>query len=543
MLGRVYDIIKDTRFLSWFQPNVHQSAYRAKQGSLLPLFSLFLMIDVAKKKGISLFIFLLDYEKAFDYTNRVEIAKKLQADNIGDRALKDFINMYSNTSYVAKISMNEVGPDIRTEHGLTQGKNSSASLFTYYISDMHDSIANIQPMDYFDPLNLLQVADDTTALADGKESLTRKAIRIFEYSDEKYLVINVPKTKYMEFSDQPDLSPMQITEDTFVEAVSPKELYCWLGFWLSYADNVPDLIQMNLNKKAFNICKFYGWLHANQETPIIIKLKVLYSCMFAAILYSCETWGDIEKVAEQLLLMERKALRSCLGVKDNVPNDIIYQELNIPDIIAKIVRQQQKFFTKLMTLEPHEAIVRQLIDMISTDETYMNDEQSYLAYYCRLLTNTTDSNNSDSIIDNNRQERRTRLENGGTTKIAQYREISGLEYNKVLYNSFVNDELRTKITRWRLSCHKLRIETGRYTHPITPRDLRLCKVCNVIEDESHALFHCSAHMFIRIKYSSLLNSYTTVNQILNPQNSGDIVRIGVYIGEVEKNMKKLKMCS
>ena len=265
--------------------------------------------------------------------------------------------------------------------------------------------------------------------------------------------------------------------------------------------------------------------------------------MFAAILYSCETWGDIEKVAEQLLLMERKALRSCLGVKDNVPNDIIYQELNIPDIIAKIVRQQQKFFTKLMTLEPHEAIVRQLIDMISTDETYMNDEQSYLAYYCRLLTNTADSNNSDSIIDNNRQERRTRLENGGTTKIAQYREISGLEYNKVLYNSFVNDELRTKITRWRLSCHKLRIETGRYTHPITPRDLRLCKVCNVIEDESHALFHCSAHMFIRIKYSSLLNSYTTVNQILNPQNSGDIVRIGVYIGEVEKNMKKLKMCS
>ena len=96
------------------------------------------MIDVVQKKGIHLFIFLLDYEKAFDYTNRVEIAKKLQADNIGDRALTDFINMYSNTSYVAKISMNEVGPDIRTEHGLTQGKNSSASLFTYYISDMHE---------------------------------------------------------------------------------------------------------------------------------------------------------------------------------------------------------------------------------------------------------------------------------------------------------------------------------------------------------------------------------------------------------------------
>ena len=315
-------------------------------------------------------------------------------------------------------------------------------------------------------------------------------------------------------------------------------MYCWLGFWLSYADNIPDLIQANLNKKSFNICKFYGWLQANQETPIIIKLKVLYSCMFAAILYSCETWGDLEKVTEQLLLMERKALRSCLGVKDNVPNDIVYQELNIPDIIAKIVRQQQEFFTKLMSLEPHEAIVRQLVDKISTDETYMNNEQSYLAYYCRLLVN----NNTTIIIDNNRQERKTRLETGGTTKITHYREITNLEYNKPLYNSFVNDELRTKITRWRLSCHKLRIETGRYTHPITPRDQRLCKLCNVVEDESHALFYCSAHVFIRIKYCSLLNSYTTVNQILNPQNSNDVVRIGAYIGEVEKNMKKLKMC-
>ena len=133
VLGRLYDIIIDTRFLAWYTPNVHQSAYRRKQGSVLPLFSMLLLVNVAHRKGKKLFILLLDYEKAFDYTNRVEIAKKLAEDKVGNRTLRNFVHMYSETSYVAKITENEVGPEIRTKHGLTQGKNSSATLFSYYI--------------------------------------------------------------------------------------------------------------------------------------------------------------------------------------------------------------------------------------------------------------------------------------------------------------------------------------------------------------------------------------------------------------------------
>ena len=72
--------------------------------------------------------------------------------------------------------------------------------------------------------------------------------------------------------------------------------------------------------------------------------------MFAAILYSCEAWGNVDGIKEQLLTIERKALKSCLGVKSGTPNDIVYQELNIPDIVAKIMRLQQKFFSKIMML-------------------------------------------------------------------------------------------------------------------------------------------------------------------------------------------------
>ena len=124
-----------------------------------------------------------------------------------------------------------------------------------------------------------------------------------------------------------------------------------------------------------------------------------------------------------------------------------------------------------MLLEPDEAIVRQLVDKYIADEEYCQDENSFLAHYLHLHADHLDENISpNSIIEKNIRERKERLETLETTKITLYRNITNLEHNTALYHSFVNDELRIVITRWRLSCHKLRIETGRYTCPITPRD-------------------------------------------------------------------------
>ena len=47
--------------------------------------------------------------------------------------------------------------------------------------------------------------------------------------------------------------------------------------------------------------------------------------------------------------------------------------------------------------------------------------------------------------------------------------------------------MRSILTRFRISAHKLEIEIGRYTTPKTPLENRLCKQCNSseIEDEEH----------------------------------------------------------
>ena len=102
---------------------------------------------------------------------------------------------------------------------------------------------------------------------------------------------------------------------------------------------MPGLILANLNKKVFNISKFYNWLDVNESALFIIKLRVLYSCMFASVLYSCESWGDVTIITDKLLEIERNALKRCLGVKLGTTADIVYYKLNLLDIKLVIIQR------------------------------------------------------------------------------------------------------------------------------------------------------------------------------------------------------------
>ena len=50
----------------------------------------------------------------------------------------------------------------------------------------------------------------------------------------------------------------------------------WLGFWLCNSYNVNEMIKFHLSKKMFHVSSFYSWLDINRNTPIKIKLIVLY---------------------------------------------------------------------------------------------------------------------------------------------------------------------------------------------------------------------------------------------------------------------------
>ena len=97
---------------------------------------------------------------------------------------------------------------------------------------------------------------------------------------------------------------------------------------------------------------------------------------------------------------------------------------------------------------------------------------------------------------------------------------------------------RICLTKFRLSSHKLEIETGRYRN--IERSERKCTYCstNEIEDEYHFLLTCHFFATQRIKfikkyYWQSPSMYKLI-QLLNVTNINEILSLGKYISVCDK---------
>ena len=92
-----------------------------------------------------------------------------------------------------------------------------------------------------------------------------------------------------------------------------------------------------------------------------------------------------------------------------------------------------------------------------------------------------------------------------------------------------------------ISAHTLLIEKGRYFRPKLCRNLRLCSLCNKIENEEHFLLFCRKHDTLRSNLFSYLNldlstlqnnsetTSSTFNKLMNPKSISETKFICSFI--------------
>ena len=141
LLPTLYDIMLDNRFKCWYKTNPQQAGFREKQGCIVQLVAIYLLIELANSVNESIFIGFIDYEKAFDYTSRFQIDKDLMIKNAGSAFTRAISNMYHSTYYVPKITTQRTGQPILAKHGVTQSRKSSTSLFSFAICDIPKAVA------------------------------------------------------------------------------------------------------------------------------------------------------------------------------------------------------------------------------------------------------------------------------------------------------------------------------------------------------------------------------------------------------------------
>jgi hypothetical protein len=93
------------------------------------------------------------------------------------------------------------------------------------------------------------------------------------------------------------------------------------------------------------------------------------------------------------------------------------------------------------------------------------------------------------------------IKNSNKTKVKTYLSLSPALLEPPLYHLDIPEYVRAAATRFRLSAHSLRIETGRWAR--LPRQERLCTCGDGVQDELHVTEHCRLIRDIRDKYYDL----------------------------------------
>ena len=66
---------------------------------------------------------------------------------------------------------------------------------------------------------------------------------------------------------------------------------------------------------------------------------------------------------------------------------------------------------------------------------------------------------------------------------------------------------------------------------------RRCFVCDVVEDEHHAIFLCPSFMLIRQNYETLLEKYPSVTMFLNP-DAEDVYDVARFLSDIDDVLSK-----
>ena len=137
LLGLLYDRIIALRLIAWAKINSEQTAFQKGKGTLDQIFTLRVVIALAKRYHKPLFLGFFDLSKAFDKVSRVLLLKCLIKLGIGTCLLEALKAMYLCTRCVLK-SAGKLSDVFYTYSGIKQGAPSSVILFIIFMDDIID---------------------------------------------------------------------------------------------------------------------------------------------------------------------------------------------------------------------------------------------------------------------------------------------------------------------------------------------------------------------------------------------------------------------
>jgi len=510
-----------------------QGGFKKKHRTVDNIFVIKTIIDkymYVQKEGV--YAGVVDVKSAYDKVSRNGLLLKMLRNGVGSKFYNIVKDMYSKVKTCVKVG-DRFTVDFATNIGLKQGDVLSPLLFNLYIHDIIKIFDNSSEAPFLGDMvvHCLMYADDLVLLSQSEKGLQNSLNALYGYCRKWKLCINTEKTKVVHFHKG------KRKQDKYVWKWGADELklvddYTYLGVTLKNDckfQMAREVIKNKASKAMFALLKYCK----GADLPVKLALDLFRKLVSPILIYGCEIWTapDTNRCLQNKTLIQAFAdnssyqlpgenvclqfARFALGVHRKTSNIAIRGELGLYPIYIDCVVNMCKYWQRVAMYEPNTLLgrayseqanmmknnkycwllqVEKILKCLNMDGNILHPELFDCNKLKEQLINGYNVYWKDILMNDNRKQ--------GGNKLRTYREFKyDFKYECYLSNVKIKKH-RVDLTRFRISSHRLHIETGRYKRPPTPLDERICFKCNnnCVEDEYH-IFKCEFYENLRLEHN------------------------------------------
>ena len=479
------------------------------------------LIDRTVKRKEKLYACFVDVKKAYDCTSRELLWYKLMTEyGVGGNFLKTLQSMYDGHEVYVRLSDGLLQP-IKTTVGLKQGCGISPLLFNLFI----DKITTIFDQSC-DPLSLggqdlscLLWADDLVLVSSSPQGLQNSIDKTFAFYNDHGLELNTKKTKVIVFNAR----GVKLTNHLFFAGGNNVEIvdnYQYLGIKFKPSGSMQLAVSELFDKASRAWFSISNILYQHKKLAVKKALQLFDSLIRPILLYASEFWlpflipkkgfdnfNNLMKSWEsfQPEILNQKVCRLLLSVHKRCSRLAVLGELGRYPVFVPAIKLCLKYQYHLDNTGNDSLIGRAIRDMKSDPQLdcwYSRVENiKSLLDFPRLYGKVDKAGQTIDRLFKSKFDRfyldeinKLKIGSDGNdhNKLRLYKLLKGSFKQEPYITNIKNRNQRAWLSRYRTSAHNLRVESGRYTYPVTPLSQRVCVFCDSGEcdTELHAILFC-----------------------------------------------------
>ena len=328
------------------------------------------------------------------------------------------------------------------------------------------------------------------------------------------------------------------------------ESYKYLGFEIFYNGNLKHSANALYDKSLKALFSLKSKLNNFENIPIHIQIKLFDTLIIPIATYGAEVWiSDFNIKSSKIdnLPFEKLHNKFCkiiLGVHKKSSNLACRWELGRSNILDIITRQSFKYYKRLSQLPTTSLLFKAFQTdrlLAESSDQSMTKHLNHAADQLNLNIQDFEINDMISKIQTyNLKSRDDDIKSLRSTQDSKLNFFSNIceDFGLQTYLKLGLPKSQVRyITKLRISAHRLQIEVGRYSRPKIQRQDRVCKSCDVLEDELHFLLRCRNNQHEREKlFKDLKYTYNVTDNdcivakfLLNPKTKQNCSFISSFI--------------